>query len=112
MSEVPLPSRPIVRALNVGTLVEGQEYASELKVKLEARHFNFFYGAFQALDDITLAMRERSITAIIGPSGCGKSTLLRAINRMHDQTPGARGQGQLLIDGQNIYGSETDAVLL
>src|SRR5436190_14158364 len=112
MSEVPLPSRPIVRALNVGTLAEGQEYASELKVKLEAKHFNFFYGAFQALDDITLAMRERTITAIIGPSGCGKSTLLRAINRMHDAMPGARGQGELLLDGQNIYSPATDAVLL
>src|SRR4029078_6628376 len=112
MSEVPLPSRPIVHALNVGTLAEGQEDASEQKVKLEARHFNFFYAAFQALDDITLAMRERSITAIIGPSGCGKSTLLRAINRMHDGTPGARGQRELLLDGQNIYGPATDPVLL
>jgi phosphate transport system ATP-binding protein len=112
MSEIPLPSRPTARSLDVGALAHGQEYASEQKTKLEARHFNFFYGAFQALDDITLAMRERNITAIIGPSGCGKSTLLRAINRMHDQTPGARGQGELLLDGQNIYGPTTDAVLL
>ena len=112
MSEVPLPSRPIARTLNVGALTQGQEHASELKVKLEAKHFNFFYGAFQALDDISLAIRERNITAIIGPSGCGKSTLLRAINRMHDQTPGARGQGELLLDGQNIYSPTTDAVLL
>src|SRR5215210_4193106 len=112
MSEVPMPSRPIVRTLDAGTLAHGQEYTSELKVKLEAKHFNFFYSAFQALDDITLAMRERNITAIIGPSGCGKSTLLRAINRMHDGTPGARGQGELLIDGQNIYSPTTDAVLL
>jgi phosphate transport system ATP-binding protein len=107
-----MQSRPIARTLDAGALAHGQEYASELKIKLEARHFNFFYGAFQALDDITLAMRERSITAIIGPSGCGKSTLLRAINRMHDQTPGARGQGELLLDGQNIYAADTDAVLL
>jgi phosphate transport system ATP-binding protein len=89
-----------------------RDKAADLGVKLEARHFNFFYGAFQALDDITLAMRERNITAIIGPSGCGKSTLLRAINRMHDQTAGARGEGQLLLDGQNIYGPQTDPVLL
>ena len=112
MSEVPMPSRPIARTLNVGALTQGQEYASELKVKLEAKHFNFFYSAFQALDDISLVIRERSITAIIGPSGCGKSTFLRAINRMHDQTPGARGQGELLLEGQNIYGAEIDAVLL
>ena len=112
MSEVPMQSRPIAHPLDVGALTQAQQYTSELKVKLEARHFNFFYGAFQALDDITLAMRERSITAIIGPSGCGKSTLLRAINRMHDGTPGARGQGELLLDGQNIYGPATDPVLL
>jgi phosphate transport system ATP-binding protein len=112
MSEIPLPSRSIARTPNVGALAGDQAFASELKIKLEAKHFNFFYGAFQALDDITLAMRERSITAIIGPSGCGKSTLLRAINRMHDSTPGARGQGELLLDDQNIYGPATDPVLL
>src|SRR3954464_7289300 len=112
MSELPMQSRPIARALNVDALAHEQTLASELKVKLEARHFNFYYGTFQALDDITMTMRERSITAIIGPSGCGKSTLLRAINRMHDQTPGARGQGELLLDGQNIYGVATDPVLL
>ena len=110
MSEAPI--RPIARTLNVGVLAHNQAYASDLNIKIEARHFNFFYGAFQALDDITLAVRERSITAIIGPSGCGKSTLLRAINRMHDATPGARGQGELLLDGQNIYGVDTDPVLL
>jgi phosphate transport system ATP-binding protein len=107
-----MQSRPLVRTLNVDALAHEQAPSTELKIKLEARHFNFFYGAFQALDDITLAMRERNITAIIGPSGCGKSTLLRAINRMHDQTPGARGQGELLLDGQNIYDAKTDAVLL
>src|SRR5215212_1431427 len=112
MSEAPTQPRPIARTLDIGALAHGSEYTPDLKIKLEAKHFNFFYGAFQALDDITLAMRERSITAIIGPSGCGKSTLLRAINRMHDQTPGARGQGELLIDGQNIYDVATDPVLL
>jgi phosphate transport system ATP-binding protein len=81
-------------------------------VKLEARNFNFFYGAFQALSNISIGMRGRSITAIIGPSGCGKSTFLRAINRMHDQTAGARGEGEILLDGQNIYAPNTDAVLL
>src|SRR5204863_208591 len=60
MSEVPMQSRPIGRALNVGALAHGQAPASELKVKLEARHFNFYYGTFQALDDITLAMRDRA----------------------------------------------------
>jgi phosphate transport system ATP-binding protein len=112
MSEAGMHSGSISRPLGLNALAAEREQAADLGVKLEARHFNFFYGAFQALDDITLAMRERSITAIIGPSGCGKSTFLRAINRMHDQTPGARGEGQLLLDAQNIYGPETDPVLL
>src|SRR5689334_17586432 len=111
MSEAGMQSGSISRPLGIDALVADRERAASLGVKLEARHFNFFYGAFQALDDITLGMRERNITAIIGPSGCGKSTLLRAINRMHDQTAGARGEGQLLLDGLNIYGAQTDPVL-
>jgi phosphate transport system ATP-binding protein len=97
---------------NVTVLANDTEPDADRKAKLEARNFNFFYGAFQALRDVTLSMREHNITAIIGPSGCGKSTLLRAINRMHDQTPGARGQGAILLDGQNIYDPATDPVLL
>jgi len=112
MSEARLQTGALSRTIAVGALAREHEATEQLGHKLEAKHFNFYYGAFQALDDISLAMRERSITAIIGPSGCGKSTLLRAINRMHDQTPGARGQGELLIDGQNIYDPHTDAVLL
>jgi len=112
MSEAQIQAGALPRTVAVGALAREHDATDELGHKLEAKHFNFFYGTFQALDDITVAMRERSITAIIGPSGCGKSTLLRAINRMHDQTPGARGQGELLLEGQNIYGAEIDAVLL
>jgi phosphate transport system ATP-binding protein len=75
-----------------------------LTTKIEAAGFNFFYGAFQALRGISMAIPQFQVTALIGPSGCGKSTLLRAINRMHDRTPGARGDGKLLLDGANIYG--------
>ena len=70
--------------------------------KVEASKFNFYYGAFQALREVSLAAPTHRITALIGPSGCGKSTLLRAINRMHDRTPGARGEGDLMLDGQPI----------
>jgi phosphate transport system ATP-binding protein len=110
MSEARLQASPIPRTVTVGALQ--REQAGTLERKLEARDFNFFYGTFQALRDVTMTARARSITAIIGPSGCGKSTLLRAINRMHDQTPGARGQGAILLDGQNIYDPATDPVLL
>jgi phosphate transport system ATP-binding protein len=69
---------------------------------IDIRDFNFFYGDFQALDRITMGISERRITALIGASGCGKSTLLRALNRMHDNTPGARGEGELVFEGENI----------
>jgi phosphate transport system ATP-binding protein len=112
MSDARLQASPLPRTVAVGALVREHERTGQVGHKLEAKHFNFFYGSFQALSDISMMMRERSITAIIGPSGCGKSTLLRAINRMHDGTPGARGEGQLLLDGQNIYDPTTDAVML
>ena len=70
--------------------------------EIEIRDFSFYYGSFQALNSITMTVPERRITALIGASGSGKSTLLRAINRMHDKTPGARGEGELEFDGENI----------
>ena len=100
------------RAIGAGAMPLAREAVGVAAHKLEARHFNFYYGAFQALDDITMAIKDRCITAIIGPSGCGKSTFLRAINRMHDQTPGARGEGAILLDGQNIYAPTTNPVEL
>jgi phosphate transport system ATP-binding protein len=78
--------------------------------KIVAEHFNFYYGAFHALDDISLEFPALQVVGIIGPSGCGKSTLLRAINRMHDRTPGARGEGRLTLDGQEIYALTTDPI--
>jgi phosphate transport system ATP-binding protein len=80
--------------------------------KIEAVDFNFFYGSFQALRDVTIAIPKGEVTALIGPSGCGKSTLLRAINRMHDRTPGARAEGRLTIDGDPVYGPEVDPIML
>ena len=70
------------------------------------------YGNLEVIHGIDLKVQSGEFLVLVGPSGCGKSTLLRAINRMHDQTPGARGQGELLLDGQNIYDVATDPVLL
>jgi phosphate transport system ATP-binding protein len=80
--------------------------------KIEVRKLNFFYGDFQALIDIDLEIREKQITALIGPSGCGKSTFLRALNRMNDIIPGARAEGEVLLDGANIYDEDVDVVEL
>ncbi len=80
--------------------------------KIETRDFNFYYGSFKALNAITMAIPQGEVTALIGPSGCGKSTLLRAINRMHDKTPGIRAEGVMTIDGQPVYGPEVDPIML
>lgn len=80
--------------------------------KVVAENFNFYYGSFQALEQVSLRVPQNHVTALIGPSGCGKSTLLRAINRMHDRTPGARGEGTLLLDNVPIYSPQADPVSL
>ncbi|MEJ2746345.1 MAG: phosphate ABC transporter ATP-binding protein PstB [Anaerolineae bacterium] len=80
--------------------------------KIEVNHFNFFYGSFQALIDLNLPIRENQITALIGPSGCGKSTFLRALNRMNDTIAIARAEGEVLLDGQNVYDPDVDVVEL
>src|SRR5437773_2517261 len=112
MNEAQLPATRLTRTVSVGALVRDRVAAGTLTYKLRAMNFSFYYGNFQALRDVTMEMRERHITAIIGPSGCGKSTFLRAINRMHEQTPGTRAEGKILLDNQNIYDPATDPVLL
>ena len=78
--------------------------------KLEVCNFNFYYGDFQALKNLNLAIREKRITALIGPSGCGKSTFLRCLNRMNDTIRGTRAEGEVLLDGENIYARGVDVV--
>lgn len=80
--------------------------------KLEVRNFDFYYGDFQALKQLNLGIREKRITALIGPSGCGKSTFLRCLNRMNDTIRGTRAEGEVLLDGKNIYAPDVDVVEL
>jgi len=82
------------------------------EVKIEARGFSFYYGKRQALKEVNLKVKEHQITALIGPSGCGKSTFLRALNRMNDIIPGALAEGEILLDGQDIYAPGLDVVEL
>ncbi len=86
--------------------------AMDLKTKLNAKDVDIYYGSFQAIKNANLAMRGQTVTALIGPSGCGKSTFLRALNRMHDLTPGARVTGDITLDGMNIYASDADPVVI
>ncbi|MBA3335734.1 MAG: phosphate ABC transporter ATP-binding protein PstB [Pyrinomonadaceae bacterium] len=80
--------------------------------KISVSNLNFFYGKAQALHDISLDIPEREVIAFVGPSGCGKSTFLRTLNRMNDTIPSARVEGQVLIDGKNIYEANTDVASL
>ena len=81
-------------------------------VKMEAKGLNFYYGSNRALKDITIAIKDRQITALIGPSGCGKSTFLRTLNRMNDLIPNTRVGGMITLDGEDIYRHESDVVSL
>ena len=77
---------------------------------IEARGLNIYYGNFQAVKDVDLAIERQKITAIIGPSGCGKSTMLRSFNRMNELVPTSRTEGEVLFHGTNIYQSNIDPV--
>jgi phosphate transport system ATP-binding protein len=80
--------------------------------KIEVSRLNFFYGRVQALHHVSLTVRERQITALIGPSGCGKSTFLRTLNRMNDVIDGARAEGSIIMDGEQILRPGVDVVAL
>jgi phosphate transport system ATP-binding protein len=82
------------------------------KGRVEARRYSFWYGEKQALHEIDLAIRPRSITALIGPSGCGKSTFLRSLNRLNEIIPDTRHTGEILLDGEDVYASNVDVVNL
>jgi len=77
---------------------------------IEAHSLNFFYGATQALFDVSIGLKRSKVTAFIGPSGCGKSTFLRTLNRMNDIIDGTRHTGKILVDGQDIYDSSSNVI--
>lgn len=80
--------------------------------RIEVNDLSAYYGKFKAVEGINLTIEPRTVTAFIGPSGCGKSTFLRTMNRMHEVIPGAYVDGEVLIDGNNLYGPGVDPVLV
>ena len=88
------------------------EATTTTSTKVDCRNINVFYGAKQAIFDVSMAIPSRSVTAFIGPSGCGKSTFLRCINRMNDTIESARVEGEVIIDGENVNSAAVDPVLL
>ena len=72
--------------------------------RIDISDLNIYYGSFHAVEDVTMTVEPRTVTAFIGPSGCGKSTVLRTINRMHEVIPGAHVKGSVELDGTDLYG--------
>ncbi|MHA3723006.1 phosphate ABC transporter ATP-binding protein PstB [Leucobacter sp. HY1910] len=80
--------------------------------RIEISDLNVYYSKFLAVEGVTMNIEPRTVTAFIGPSGCGKSTFLRTLNRMHEAIPGARVEGEVLLDGEDLYGPGVDPVLV
>nr|WP_245324931.1 phosphate ABC transporter ATP-binding protein PstB [Microbacterium amylolyticum] len=85
---------------------------SQVSKSIEVNDLNVYYGDFLAVEGVSIDIQPGTVTAFIGPSGCGKSTFLRTLNRMHEVIPGARVEGEVLIDGRNLYGPGIDPVLV
>ncbi len=88
----------------------GMQTGKDREIAMKVEHLNMYYGSFKALQDVSMEIRRNQITALIGPSGCGKSTFIRSLNRMHEIVPGARIEGKVLLDGEDVYAGEVDPV--
>ena len=89
-----------------------QEQAQQEVHKVSVKNLEAWFGTKQALKNINLDVKEKTVTAFIGPSGCGKTTLLRCLNRMHEMTPGGKAKGHVIIDGIDIYDRKIDPVII
>jgi phosphate transport system ATP-binding protein len=78
--------------------------------RIDVTDLNVYYGAFKAVEGVSMTVEPRSVTALIGPSGCGKSTVLRTLNRMHEVIPGGRVEGKVMLDDQDLYAPSMDPV--
>jgi phosphate transport system ATP-binding protein len=101
------PRRPAARAGGAVTPAAAETAAAKT---IGARNLNLFYGDFHAVENVTMTIAPNKVTALIGSSGCGKTTFLRALNRMHELTPGARVEGEVTLDGHDVYAKGVDPV--
>ena len=97
-----------VQRVAVRTVAEAAPAADMVRMRVEG--LSVYYGKLHAVKQVTLSIRTNKATALIGPSGCGKSTFLRCLNRLHELTPGARVEGKVLLDEQDLYGAGVDPV--
>jgi len=101
---------PMTAPIPVPVATTSARLESDPTGRIDLVGLDCYYGAFRALRNVTMSIRPRAVTAIIGPSGSGKSTVLRAINRLHEVAPGARVEGQVLLDGTDVYDPAIDPV--
>src|ERR1017187_10072469 len=108
-----IPARVLVQqAMPAGGAPANAPAMAEESIAFEVKNFSMWYGARQALYDVTIRIPAKKVTAIIGPSGCGKSTFIRALNRMHELTPGTRIAGDVRLFGENIYGPSVEPTVV
>jgi len=98
------------RELEVPVATATEALGPDNGVRMRVDELSVYYGKVQAVKQVSMAIRTHKVTALIGPSGCGKSTFIRCLNRMHELTPGARVEGKVLLDEQDLYGTGVDPV--
>ena len=101
---------PTSRSTAEQAKTRGDDEVERMAKRFSVKDLNLYYGDFQAVQDVTMTIEPNQVTALIGSSGCGKTTVLRSLNRMHELTPGARVEGEVDLDDQNIYASNVDPV--
>jgi phosphate transport system ATP-binding protein len=94
------------------SIQEQEKQQQQQAHKVSIKNLEAWFGTKQALKNINLDVKEKTVTAFIGPSGCGKTTLIRCLNRMHEMTPGAKTNGQVIVDGLDIYDRNIDPVII
>jgi phosphate transport system ATP-binding protein len=108
-----VPAKVFVQqAMTAGGPPANSPVVAEESIAFDIKDFSMWYGARQALYDVTIRIPAKKVTAIIGPSGCGKSTFIRALNRMHELTPGTRIEGDLRLFGENLYGPDVEPTVV
>jgi phosphate transport system ATP-binding protein len=108
MIAAPMPQPEVVEPRDPSAAVLLDTDGEPLPLTMEARNVSMWYGLKRAIDNVSMDMPAKAVTAIIGPSGCGKSTFIRALNRMHELVPHARIEGSVFLHGQNLYASGVD----
>src|SRR6476646_5619465 len=112
MIAAPMPQPEVVEPRDPGAAILLDTNGEPLPLAMEAKNVSMWYGSKRALDNVSLDVPAKAVTAIIGPSGCGKSTFIRALNRMHELVPKTRVEGTVFLNGEDLYSSTVDPAIV